>query len=139
MTQQGAAHSTTNIQPYQYWAHVERVVDGDTIDLKVAVGFDAEITGRFRLLGVDTPEMFGTRHADAEHAAGVAARQRVEALIPADGWVEVKTYKLAGREKFGRYLCEIFIDGESLSDRLLREGLAAPVAWASGRAVAENT
>jgi micrococcal nuclease len=114
------------ICPYQYWARVVRIVDGDTVDLEVSVGFELSMKARFRLLGVDAPEMFGVRHTSDEYTRGVAARDCLQALAPPDSWVEIRTYLSANREKYGRYLCNMYVDGRDLAEQLVAAGVAKP-------------
>ena len=57
---------------YRYRAEVGRVVDGDTIDAVIDLGFYIEITERLRLEGLDTPEIHGVAHASEEYKKGIA-------------------------------------------------------------------
>jgi len=113
---------TKSINTYQYWGQVARVVDGDTVDLVIDVGFNTTVSNRFRLVKIDTPEMFGVRHDSDEYKRGVKAKQDFEALLPDSGWMEVRVFKSANREKYGRYLCELFSDGESINDAMVNLG-----------------
>lgn len=99
---------------------VRRVVDGDTFDLTVSVGFHLTAALRFRLHGVDTPEVYGrnAEPAGAEASAFVA------------GWLEgrslrARTYK---GDAFGRWLADVYDadTGEDLAAALLEAGLAEP-------------
>lgn len=96
---------------------VRKVVDGDTIDLVLDVGFYMSAALRFRLLGVDTPER-GQPGADA-------ATQFVRAWLTApDGGLIAHTRKA---DSFGRWLADVHReDGQSLSVALLQAGLAVP-------------
>ncbi len=76
--------STKNIVVFNYWAQVERVIDGDTLQLKVDLGFNVSVIETFRLLGVDTPEKYGVKKTSDEYARGVAASQFVTEQIPDD-------------------------------------------------------
>lgn len=118
-----AANKPRVVEPYQYWARVKRVVDGDTIELDVDVGFKVMFRERFRLLGVDTPEVYGVKRTSEEYKRGKAASDFVKKRIPVGSWVEVKVYS-DKREKYGRWLCEIFVDGKSLNEALLEKGFA---------------
>ena len=109
---------------YTYKATCTYVVDGDTVDLRVDCGFHISMTLRFRILGIDTPEL--RRGTDEEKAAGRAARERVaELLLTDEPDLTVKTLKA---DSFGRWLASIFIHGidEYLGEILLREGHAVP-------------
>lgn len=82
---------------YTYAATVVRWVDGDTVDLNVDVGFHINMTDRFRLYGIDTPERGQVNHDEAWHYA--------EGLAPVGSRVLVRTYK---QEKYGRWLAEVY-------------------------------
>lgn len=103
---------------YQYIAVVDRVVDGDTYDLVIDVGFYIKLTARIRLRGVNTPEVRGE-----EREAGLAAKVFVEARLPPGQRVLVDTYKVG---KFGRYIADVrYLPGipEATTDELRRGGV----------------
>ena len=112
---------------YEYKAIVRRVVDGDTVDVTLDLGFDILYNNRIRLHGIDAPE---SRTSDQEEKErGLAAKDRVKELCPVGSTVMIKTTK-DGRGKFGRILGEILITGnepnqfESVNKILLKEGHA---------------
>jgi len=106
---------------YEYECTIRRVVDGDTVDVDVDLGWSTWRYGeRIRLYGIDTPEC-RTRDAE-EKAAGLLAKEFVEDALHVG-----KTYKLQTREKgkFGRFLGVIFIsDKTSINAALVTEHLA---------------
>jgi len=111
---------------YEYRAKLDRVVDGDTVDVIIDLGFGItlgsdKLPKRVRLYGINTPE---TRTRDlAEKALGLAAKARVEELL-ADGQLIVRTQK-DNTGKYGRLLGEIInSDGININDQLLSEGHA---------------
>ena len=108
---------------YEYDCRIKRVVDGDTIDLDIDLGFGTWRCGeRIRLYAVDTPEC-RTRDAQ-EKAAGLLAKKFVEDALHVGG-----TYRLQTKEKgkFGRYLGTIKIDGElTINAALISENRAVP-------------
>jgi endonuclease YncB( thermonuclease family) len=106
---------------YEYECTIRRVVDGDTIDVDVDLGFGTwRCSERIRLYGIDTPEC-RTRDAE-EKAAGLLAKKFVEHVLHVG-----ETYKLQTREKgkFGRFLGVIFISARtSINATLVSERLA---------------
>lgn len=107
---------------FEYRATVTQVIDGDTIDVSIDLGFDISHTLRVRLYGINTPE---TRTKNKEEKAkGLAAKERLKDLIEGKSIV-LKTQK-DDTEKFGRYLAEVFVDSVSINKQLVQEGHAAP-------------
>lgn len=113
--------------PAQYWvfrASLDRVVDGDTIDLTLDVGMHARRIERIRLLGVNAPESRGE-----SREAGLASKAFVvQWFVDAgsDPWpLIIQTTK---SDVFGRYLGAVWrvSDGASLNDDLLTSGNAVP-------------
>ena len=108
---------------YEYNCKIARVVDGDTVDVDIDLGFDTWRCGeRIRLYGIDTPEC-RTRD-DEEKAAGLLAKKFVEQMLHVGG-----AYKLTTKEKgkFGRYLGTIKIAGDlTINAALVSEHLAVP-------------
>jgi len=107
---------------YRYGAKLVRVVDGDTADVMIDLGFDTWVKARLRFKGVDTWEK-RTRDK-AEKAKGLAASAFTEAyLMLNEGRFEIQSY---GKGKYGRVLAEIFIKGEetSLNKLLIEHGHA---------------
>ena len=117
---------------YEYECTIRRVVDGDTIDVDVDLGFGTwRCSERIRLYGVDTPEC-RTRDAE-EKAAGLLAKEFVEEVLHVGG-----TYMLQTKEKgkFGRFLGVIFIQGSaSINAALISENLAVPYTGQSKKEV----
>jgi len=108
---------------YDYQCTIVRVVDGDTVDVDIDLGFDTWRRGeRIRLYGIDTPEC-RTRDAE-EKAAGFLAKEFVEDALHVGA-----TYRLQTKEKgkFGRYLGTIYLtDDTSINAALVTEHLAVP-------------
>tara|TARA_R110002012_G_scaffold316842_1_gene532386 strand:+ start:27 stop:431 length:405 start_codon:yes stop_codon:yes gene_type:complete len=106
---------------YTYKAKLDRVIDGDTIDANIDLGFDITIHKRIRLTGIDTPE---SRTRDLEEKArGLASKARLVELLD-DG-----NFVLESREvgKFGRVLGTIYTIAEesiNINDTLVKEGFA---------------
>jgi micrococcal nuclease len=119
-------YSPSNITLYQYWGQITRIVDADTFDVNVSVGFNLNFSQRFRLLGVNCPETFGVRRDSEEYKKGLYTLNEIKKLISVRDWVELKVY-FGAREKYGRWLCEIIKDGLSVNEYLLLNDLAEPV------------
>ena len=104
----------------QFQARVKRVVDGDTLDLDIDLGFRITLRERVRLMGIDTPE---TRTRDPiEKANGLKSKEFVIGFV-ADGSVVIRVH---GFGKFGRPLVDLYKDDICLNERLVHLGLAAP-------------
>jgi micrococcal nuclease len=115
---------------YQYKASVERVVDGDTIDLTIDLGFKITTHQRIRLAGIDTPEIFSVKKNSPEYIIGMDAKEFVENRLAANNnEVIIETDKLVG--KFGRYIGTIRLaDKEiTLNDELVEKGIAKRVQY----------
>ena len=104
----------------QFQAKVRRVVDGDTLDLDIDLGFHITLSERVRLMGIDTPET-RTRNL-VEKADGLKAKEFVIGFV-ADGNVVIKVH---GFGKFGRPLADLFVNGVSLNKKLVKLGYASP-------------
>ena len=104
----------------KYKAKLIRVVDGDTIDAEIEIGFDIYVRKRVRLWGINAPE--GRSKDKEEVRAAAAALRRLEELLAlSNGEFELITH---GDGKYGRCLGEIFVnDTESVNETLIKEGL----------------
>ena len=103
---------------------VLKVVDGDTIDVDIDLGFNISYTQRVRLAGIDTPE---SRTKDArEKALGLEVKDKLKKSIEAAKLVVVKTEKPDSTEKYGRILGWVYLDGaaKSINEQLIDEGYA---------------
>ena len=113
---------------YNYKIQVLRVIDGDTIDAEIDLGFDVKIKKRIRFMGINTPE---SRTRDLkEKAKGLAAKDRVKQLLEGCNTIQLKSH---GVGKYGRCLGELHIDtvdGKenltmvSVNELLIKEGHA---------------
>jgi micrococcal nuclease len=103
---------------YLYNAIVVNIVDGDTIDMIVDLGFKTYIQDRFRLYGIDTKEMNSPDDAIREEAK--RAKEFLTNML-FNKKVVIKTYK---KDKYGRYLADVFLDGSKVNDILLEVNLA---------------
>jgi micrococcal nuclease len=110
---------------YEYYVRkVENVVDGDTIDVLIDLGFDILFQSRVRLAGIDTPE---SRTKDlAEKALGLEAKEYLKKSLKDSKSVVIKTEKMDSSEKYGRILGWVYVDGNtvSLNDMMINDGYA---------------
>jgi micrococcal nuclease len=111
---------------YWYDAKVVRVVDGDTIILHVDLGMKTYAKHSVRLLGVNTPEVYGVKKGSPEYLKGLEASEFVKALLAEGTEVRIRTHK-DKTGKYGRYLAEVFIEGDSLNDMLIERGWGSDV------------
>lgn len=104
---------------YEYRVRkVSKVVDGDTIDVELDLGFNIFYAQRVRLAGIDTPE---SRTRDKkEKALGLESKQRLKDVLDKAHLIVIKTELPDSSEKYGRILGWLFVDGaENLLTRLL--------------------
>jgi len=92
---------------YEYKARVVRVVDGDTMDVSIDLGFGVYKRERIRLAGINTPETFGVKKTSDEYAAGMAAKEFVQSVCPVDSIIVIRTDK-DKQGKYGRYIAYVF-------------------------------
>ena len=110
---------------YEYKATVVKIVDGDTVDVDIDLGFGIIMTDeRVRIMGIDTPE---SRTRDkVEDLFGEAAKSRLKELM-AEGGKLITTEDRKGEDmkgKFGRILGDFKVDGKKVTDILIEEGHA---------------
>ena len=100
--------------PYIYRIRsVHKVVDGDTIDADIDLGFDISLTKRIRLAGVDTPE---SRTTDAnEKKLGLEVKEWLKKKLEGQEDIIVKTELPDSTEKYGRILGHLFIGDKEVS------------------------
>jgi micrococcal nuclease len=111
--------------PYIYRIReIHKVVDGDTIDADIDLGFDISLTKRIRLAGIDTPE---SRTADAnEKKYGLQSKDWLKNRLEFAKDIIIKTELPDSTEKYGRIIGHLFINGEetSLNNQMISEGYA---------------
>jgi len=113
--------------PYIYRIkQITKVVDGDTIDASIDLGFDIALEKRIRLAGVDTPE---SRTSDAnEKKYGLESKEWLKHHIENAKNILIKTELPDSTEKYGRIIGHLFINDQeaSLNDQMIVEGYAWP-------------
>ena len=102
---------------FDYYATVIKVIDGDTIDLAVDLGFHVGVSIRVRLMGVDAPEV--------STAEGKVVRDRLRTELPIGTKVEIHTEKYPG-DKYGRWLARVSGPTGDLAEWLLTQDMAKP-------------
>jgi micrococcal nuclease len=103
-------------------AEVTKIVDGDTIDVIIDLGFDILYKSRVRLFGIDTPESRTSN--DEEKVRGLLSKHFLEEHLNSSKKIVIKTHKGEETGKFGRILGEIFIDGININQKMCDEGYA---------------
>ena len=110
---------------YEYFVkEVKNVVDGDTIDVIIDLGFDILFASRVRLAGIDTPE---SRTTDkVEKALGLEAKEYLKKNLKDAKSVVIRTEKMDSSEKYGRILGWVYINGESesVNNKMINDGYA---------------
>jgi micrococcal nuclease len=101
---------------------VTKVIDGDTIDVIIDMGFDILYKSRVRLFGIDTPES-RTRNLE-EKKRGLISKKFLTDKIKSAKKLTIKTHKGSETGKFGRILGEVFADGVNLNLQMCEDGYA---------------
>jgi len=112
---------------YEYKATVDAVIDGDTIDVDIDLGFRVATNQRVRLRGVDTPEMNSSdpaKRAKAQEAKAFVVKW-LESWAGEGRVVLIRSHKPGGGDKYGRFLADVIAPGgRSLATDLIAEGHA---------------
>jgi len=107
---------------YEYSCEVKRVVDGDTVDVILDLGFDVSYSCRVRLYGIDTPES-RTRNKD-EKARGKMAGAFLKEAIENGEKVVIQTKLKDSKGKYGRVLGEVVVDDININKLMIQCHLA---------------
>tara|TARA_R110000782_G_scaffold59560_2_gene123557 strand:+ start:565 stop:981 length:417 start_codon:yes stop_codon:yes gene_type:complete len=121
---------------YEYACKIERVVDGDTVDVVLDLGFNILYKCRVRLYGIDTPES-RTRNKD-EKIRGKMAGAFLENKINAGDKIIIRTELKDSRGKFGRVLGSVIADGVDINLSMIEEHHAVKYYGQSKEDVAEQ-
>ncbi len=126
---------------YQYKSIIQKVVDGDTLEIAIDLGLTVWIHDeKIRLYGINTPEVHGVKKGTPEWELGNTASSFVKSVLKEKDEIIVETIK-DKKEKYGRYLALVFVridpaiifglsdirrigDYYCLNDILVRKGLA---------------
>lgn len=103
---------------------VHKVVDGDTIDVDIDLGFNVSFYQRVRLAGIDTPESRTTNKTEKE--LGLEVKKKLGELLASAKDVVIRTEKPDSTEKYGRILGWLYLDGseQSVNHALIASGYA---------------
>jgi endonuclease YncB( thermonuclease family) len=99
---------------YQYKAKINRVVDGDTVNLTIDLGFRLTYTANCRLAGINAPEM--------NTAEGKASKEWLSGYLVTDLPFDITS---TGLDKYGRPIVELFFNKMSINQKMVEEGYAA--------------
>ena len=106
---------------YEYSCRINRVIDGDSVDVCIDLGFDISFTSSVRLYGIDTPE---SRTRDPEEKkCGLLAKKFLEEAVKNGKNIIIRTQK-DEKGKFGRVLGSLVIDGININHKMIEENLA---------------
>ena len=105
---------------YNYKIQVIKVVDGDTIDAHIDLGFDVSIKNRIRLSGIDAPES-RTRNL-TEKKYGLEAKEKLRELLTHES--DVLTVQSHGLGKYGRVLGTLYAGDKNINETMISEGYA---------------
>ena len=103
---------------------VTKIVDGDTIDVDIDLGFNISYSQRLRLAGIDTPE---SRTSDKfEKTLGIESKEYLKYKFKDAKDIVVKTEKPDSSEKYGRILVWVYLDGntKSINEQMIEDGYA---------------
>jgi micrococcal nuclease len=103
---------------------LHKVVDGDTIDVDIDLGFNISYYQRVRLAGIDTPE---SRTTDkSEKILGLESKKRLDEVLKSATKIVIRTEKPDSTEKYGRILGWVFVDDQktSVNEDLIKDGFA---------------
>ena len=106
---------------YTYNATVLKVIDGDTVQLSIDLGFRMSFKANCRLNGLNASEL-NSKNPD-ERAEAIRSKEYLEGTIPVGTALTIKSASL---DKYGRPLVEIFLGDVNINDTILDKGLAKP-------------
>ena len=109
--------------PYSYRVKsIKKIIDGDTFDCIMDLGFDVLLEARVRMMGIDTPE---SRTRDLEEKKyGLLSKKFLQEHLKSASRIAIKTYKGDETGKFGRILGDVWCDGVSVNKLMCKKGYA---------------
>lgn len=115
---------------YHYKVKVERIIDGNTLDVNIDLGFKITTVQQIRLAHINTPETNNVKKDTEEYQKGMTAKQFVEQRLAANNnQLLIETVKVT--EKYGRYIGTVWFPDSAVSqnDELVEKGLAVYVEY----------
>ena len=110
---------------YTYDVKITKIVDGDTCDVDIDLGFGVWLhKERVRIMGIDTPES-STSNA-VEKVFGLAAKHRLESLLPIDSMQVLICEVYDAKGKFGRILGDFQVGEKRVTEIMIEEGHCVP-------------
>jgi len=107
---------------YKYNARLNRIIDGDTIDVAIDLGFDIWINERVRLAGIDAPEV---RTRDKiEKTAGIKSTEWLVDMFDKHEVFVLATTEFNSTGKYGRTIGTIYLDDINVNELMIKEGFA---------------
>ena len=112
---------------YTYKCRINKVLDGDTVEVDLDLGFNIRLADqKVRLLGIDTPESRTTNKE--EKVRGLLSKKKLQEKLPVGSYVKIVTHKKDDNDdKFGRILGEFILeDNTNLNQWLVNNNYAVP-------------
>jgi micrococcal nuclease len=121
--EENGSQRTVNMYEYRVDEVID-IIDGDTIDVKIDLGFDISLKKRVRLTGIDTPESRTTDLREKKY--GLQAKEWLKHKLENAHHIVIRTELPDSTEKYGRILGTLFVGGEeiSINDQLIKGGYA---------------
>ena len=122
---------------YQYKAIITKVIDGDTVDVDIDLGFEVWLRNqRIRLYGIDTPE---SRTSDkVEKVFGNLAKDKILSFCPVGAKIVLQTKADDSRGKYGRILGELIVDDVNVNQYMIDNSYAVEYFGKSKGDIAEE-
>lgn len=113
----------SDVTPFAYVVKsIKKVIDGDTFDCILDLGFDVLLEARVRMAGIDTPE---SRTRDkVEKTFGLASKKFLKQHIKNAEKIIVRTELDNEKGKFGRILGTVYLDGVNINEKMCADGFA---------------
>jgi len=106
-----------------YKGKLLRIIDADTIEAAIFLGFNVSIKKRIRLIGINAPEI-RTKDPNIKQK-GLDAKAFLESLFKSKDLI----IKSKGFDKYGRCLAEVFVDNINIGEELIKEGHAKRLSY----------